>query len=379
MPDAVTVRSVTVRPVETARDFRTFILLPWKIYRGNPAWVPPLIMDQKNILSPLKNPFFYHGQVQNYLAWRDGEPVGRISAIVNDRYNEFQQEKTGFFGFFESVNDRKVSDALLSAAEGWVRERGMERLRGPTNPSTNDTLGLLVDAFDLPPLILMPYNPPYYPELVEGYGLQKAKDLYAYYMHEDVTPISDKVRRVSELVRKRHNLTIRPFRLNRLAEEIELVRQIYNDAWTRNWGFVPWTDEELEHLGKELKPVAVPDLALFAYMGDEPVGFSLALPDFNQALRHANGRLLPFGLLKILWYSRKIDMIRVAIMGVRRKYQNLGIDAVFYYETYTRGTARGYRRGEFSWILEDNLPIRLAMEKWGARIYKTYRLYDKEF
>ena len=370
--------TVDVRAVENPRDLQTFILLPWKLYRHDPNWVPQLRMDQRNLLDPAKNPFFEHARARHWLAWRDGEVVGRISAIVNENYNQFQGEKTGFFGFFESVEDPLVSRALFAEAERWLREQGMELMRGPTNPDTNNTLGLLVDAFDRPPAVYMPYNPPFYPGLVEDAGLSKAKDLYAYYM-ADITPISDKIRRVSELVRKRHNVTIRSARLKHIDEEIELVKVIYNDAWTRNWGFVPWTDSELEHLGRELKPVAVADLVLLAFVDGEPAGFSLALPDFNQALKHnRSGRLLPFGLLKILWHSRHINLLRVLAMGVRHKYRHLGIDAIFYYETYSRGTRLGYHQGEFSWILEDNEPMRLVLEKWGAHVYKTYRLFDKE-
>ncbi len=375
MPD-----TVDVRAVETPRDLQTFILLPWQLYRDDPLWVPQLRMDQRNLLNPRKNPFFDHARARHFLAWRDGKAVGRISAIINDLYNQFQGEKTGFFGFFESPDDPRVSRALFAEAERWLHEQKMDRMRGPTNPDTNNTIGLLVDAFDKSPVVYMPYNPAFYPGLVEDAGLRKAKDLYAYYMDENATRISDKIRRVSEMVRKRHNITIRSARLNRIEEEIELIKLIYNDAWTRNWGFVPWTDAELEHLGKELKPVAVADLVMLAFVGDEPAGFSLSLPDFNQALLHnRGGRMFPFGLLKILWYARRINLLRVLAMGVRHRYRHMGIDAIFYYETYSRGTSRGYHHGEFSWILEDNEPMRLVLEKWGARIYKTYRMFDKEF
>jgi GNAT superfamily N-acetyltransferase len=265
---------------------------------------------------------------------------------------------------------------LVKAAGSWLKERGMERVLGPANPSTNDTLGLLVDSFDQPPVLHMPYNPAYYPGLLQQAGLEKAKDLYAYYM-EHTTPLADKVKRVADIIRKRNNITVRAVDMKRLMEEIDLIKVIYNDAWTPNWGFVPWTDEELEHLAQELKRAVIPELVLFAFVDGEPAGFSLSLPDLNQALIHTNGRLLPFGLLKILWHSRHIDLLRVLAMGVRRKYQKLGIDAVFYYETYTRGTARGFHKGEFSWILEDNLGIRNTMENLGARIYKTYRMYEK--
>jgi GNAT superfamily N-acetyltransferase len=369
-------QAVRVEAVASKRDFDTFIKLPWKIYRKDPHWVPPLIMDQKNLLNRKKNPFFAHSEIRHFLARRDGQAVGRISAVIDRNYNEFQGEKTGFFGFFETVNSPEAAAALVEAAGNWLRERGMERLLGPANPSTNDTLGLLVAPFGQPPVLHMPYNPDYYPGLLEKAGCAKAKDLYAYYM-EDITPLADKVKRVAEIIRRRNNITVRSVNMKRLLEEIDLIKVIYNDAWTPNWGFVPWTDEELEHLAQELKRAVIPELVLFAFVDGEPAGFSLSLPDLNQALIHANGRLFPFGLVKVLWHSRHIDLLRVLAMGVRRKFQKLGIDAVFYYETYTRGTARGFHRGEFSWILEDNLGIRNTMENLGARIYKTYRMYER--
>jgi len=367
-----------IRPVRTARELRKFILLPWRLYRGNPNWVAPLVSDQKLLLDPRKNPFFQHSELQHYLACRDGKIVGRISAIVDHNYVAFQQEKAGFFGFFECIEDEEAARALFSASEDWLRERGMERVIGPTNPSTNDVVGLLTDAFDQPPVLHMPYTPRYYLRLCEAAGFTKARDLYAYYM-ESITPISEKIQRVAELVRKRRKVTIRTINLKKLfTEEIELLKTVYNDAWTRNWGFVPWTEAELEHTAKDLKKAVVADVVLLAFVDGEIAGFSIALPDLNVALRHIRGRLFPFGLFKVLWHARKINMLRVLAMGVRKKFQGLGLDALFYYETYTRGRKAGFDRGEFSWILEDNFPMRNAMENWGARIYKTYRMYGKE-
>ncbi|UCF96995.1 MAG: hypothetical protein JSV89_17730 [Spirochaetaceae bacterium] len=369
--------SVEVVPVTNRRQLETFIRLPWKIYKGDPNWVPPLLVEQRTTLDTKKNPFFLHSKIQNYLAFRNGDLVGRISAIIDDNYNDFQQQNSGFFGFFEAINDMAVSRALFSEAAKWIRQQGMDRMLGPTNPSTNTVLGLLIDGFDIPAVLQMPYNPAYYVDLVEDFGLTKAHDLYAYYM-EDIVPISDKIQRVAELVRKRKNVTVRPVNMKKLKEEIQLIKSVYNDAWERNWGFVPWTDEELEYMAADLKMAAIPDLVLFAYVDGELAGWSLALPDLNQAMRHINGRLFPFGLLKLLWYSKKTDMLRVLNLGVRKKFQGMGLDAVFYYETYTRGNKHGFHRGEFSWILEDNHPMRNAMENWGAKIYKTYRLYGQD-
>ena len=369
--------TLTVTPVSSRRELMEFIRLPWKLYRGNPNWVPPLVMDQKTLLSREKNPFFRHASIEYFLARRDGEIVGRIAAIHDPSYVEFQQENIGFFGFYESIDDQSVADALFAAARSWLASRNVVGMRGPTNPSTNDTLGLLVDGFDHPPLVMMPYNPPHYQELFEAAGLVKAKDLLAYWLPEDRMNI-DRLERFVELLKKRHNLTLRPINLRKLEEEIDLIKLIYNDAWERNWGFVPWTDEELDHLGAELKPVADPELVMFAYKDDEPVGFSLSLPDLFQALIHVkSGRLLPFGILKLLYWQRRITQVRVLAMGIRHQYRGMGIDALFYHRTFRYAETKGQQRGECSWILEDNHAMKAAMEKMGGYVYKTYRLYDQ--
>ena len=371
--------SVTVTPVSSQKELMQFIKLPWKLYRENPYWVPPLITDQKTILSREKNPFYLHASVEYCLAWKGGELVGRIAAIHDPAYIDFQDENVGFFGFYESTNDQEVADALFEAARAWLVERGVVAMRGPTNPSTNDTLGLLIDRFDHPPLVMMPYNPSYYPELFEAAGLVKAKDLLAYWLPEDRMNI-DRLERFVELLKKRHNLTLRPINLRKLDEEIDLIKLIYNDAWEKNWGFVPWTDAELDHLGAELKPVADPELVMFAYKDDDPAGFSISLPDLYQALIHVkSGRLLPFGILKLLYWQRRITQVRVMAMGIRHKYRGMGIDALFYHRTFRYAETVGRQRGECSWILEDNHSMKAAMEKMGGYVYKTYRLYDKTF
>jgi len=352
--------------------------LHWKIYHRDKNWVPPLISEQKSLFDTEKNPFFQHSEIQNFLAYHQDEIVGRISALVNHNHNEFHNEKTGFFGFYESTDDLDVAKALFFATENWLRDKKMVRMRGPMNPSTNDTCGLLIDSFNLPPVLMMTYNPPYYVELYKKVGLEKSRDLFAYYMDTSI-PISDKIKRVADAVRKRHNVTIRSVNVKDFEGELRRVKEVYNDAWSRNWSFVPMTDAEFDHLAKELKPLLVPELAIFAMVNDEPAGFSLSLPDFNQALIKINGRLFPFGFAKVLWHSRKIDMLRVVIMGVKKQYQKIGLDAVFYYETYTRGVQKGYHRGEFSWILDNNYPMRHSLENMGAVIYKTYRVYDKVF
>ncbi|NOY77320.1 MAG: N-acetyltransferase [Calditrichaeota bacterium] len=369
---------ITIEPVRSKKDLKTFIKIPWKIYLDDPNWVPPLIMDMKTMLDKEKNPFWKHSEGEYFIARKEGQPVGRIAAIINHNHNSFHDELTGFFGFFESVNDEAVAHALLDAAEKWTKERGMKIFRGPMNPSTNDSCGFLLEGFNSPPVIMMTYNPRYYLDFMESYGLKKAKDLFAYFMDGETVPISDKVKHIAELIQKRNKITIRSANMKRFQDELRIVKMVYNDAWSKNWGFVPFTDEEIDHIAEELKPIVVADLAIVAEIDGEPAGFSLAIPDYNQALIHVkDGRLFPTGLIKLLWYKRKIDTLRVIIMGMRHKYRNLGVDAVFYYETYKRGMAHGYTKGEFSWILEDNAPMNHTLEKLGSWVYKKYRIYEK--
>ena len=375
-PSLVSASEITIIPVTTAEEQRRFIRFPWSVYRGNSAWVPPLITDFKKKLDTVRNPFYRHAEIQPFLAYHNDTVVGTIAAIIDHEYNRFHGEKTGFFGFFEAEDLEVVARALLGAAGRWLKARGMARIRGPVNPSTADSMGTLLDAYDLPPAILMAYNPSYYPRLLAAAGLTKAKDLVALYMDARETPVPARAARLAELVRRRHNITVRTADLSQLDREMDLIKEIYNDAWTRNWGFVPWSDEEIDFAAEDLKMVIDPDLVVFAFVDGEPAGFSLALPDFHQVLSRINGRLSPTALLKVLWYRRKIDLLRVVLAGVRHKYRNLALDAVFYYETYTRGVAKGFRRGEFSWVLEDNHSMRNTLEKMGARVYKRYRIYD---
>ncbi|MDZ7292685.1 MAG: N-acetyltransferase [candidate division KSB1 bacterium] len=368
---------IEILPVTTARDLREFMLLPWKIYHGDPYWVPPLIMDLKKLFDKKKHPFFEHSEVDFFLARRNGEYVGRIAAILNNNHNKFHNERCAFFGFFESVNDQEVASALLEKAASWGRERGMTVLRGPANYSSNDMWGLLTEGFDSSPVIMMTYNPRYYVDLIESAGFVKAMELYAWWFSKE-QGLNPKILRVGEKVLQEHNITIRTLNMKKFWEEVEIVKRIYNDAWSNNWGFVPMTDAEFEFMAKELKPVVNPRLVLFAEREGEPVGFSLSLPDFNLALKKINGRLLPFGIFKLLYHARRIKQLRVVTLGVVRKLQSVGgIGSALYMETFRQGAAAGFETGEFSWTLENNIPINRGMELLGARIYKRYRLYDR--
>jgi hypothetical protein len=369
--------TVEILPVKNGRALQQFIKLPWKIYRDDSYWVPPLIVDMKKLLNRAKNPFFAHSNAEFFIAYRKGEPVGRIAAILNNNHNDFHKERTGFFGFFECLKDQEAALALLQRAEIWARERGMTELRGPMNYSTNDTVGLLIEGFGSSPFIMMTHNPPYYASLMETAGYEKSMDLYAWFLLTK-KGLNPKITRVGEKVLKDENIRIRTINMKRFSDDVAIIKNIYNDAWSNNWGFVPMTDAEFEHMAKELKPAVDPRVLLIAEKHGEPVAFSLALPDFNQAFKKINGRLFPTGLIKLLYHARHIHQVRVLALGIAKKVQNFnGLGAALYYESFRRGVEAGYRSCEFSWTLETNNLINRSMQLFGAEIYKRYRVYRK--
>jgi GNAT superfamily N-acetyltransferase len=332
-------------------------------------------MEVKQTLSPKKNPFFQHAEAQYFLAQVDSKVVGRIAAIHNRLHNEFHRDRVGFFGFFESVNDRRVAGALFDAAAAWLKERELEVMRGPASFSTNDECGLLVQGFEYPPTILMPHNPPHYIELVEGSGFDKAKDLFQYELTNPHIP--ERLIRGARLIAERQKIRLRSLNLREFDREVERIKQLYNRAWEKNWGFVPMTDAEIDHLASQLKPVVVPDLVVFAEREGETIGFAVALPDLNVALKtNPSGRLFP-GILKILLASRKITRIRVLLLGLLKEYRRTGADALMYQWIWEKGYALGYRWAEAGWILEDNVAMNNALLRTGFRHYKTFRLYDR--
>jgi len=364
---------VEIAPVVNARDLKRFINFPYSLYRQDPYWVPPLKIAQKEILDVKHHPFYKFASIQCFLALRDAKVVGRVAAILDPNHNQFHHEEAGFFGFFESVNEQGVADGLLGAARNWLRERGAKVIRGPVNPSLNYECGVLVDGFDSSPVVMMTYNPRYYAGLLEGAGLRKAKDLYAYYVatHGGTTEKIDRVaRRVESQVR------IRTMRMKEFWKEVELVWEIYNAAWSRNWGFVPATREEFMLMAKDMKMILDPEMVLLGEVGGRVVGFALALPDANQALKHAKGRLFPLGLLKILYHKRSVRHVRVLVMGVREEYRTAGVAAGFYAELFRRADRRGYEGAEMSWVLEDNVLMCRSIEALGGQRYKTYRIYE---
>jgi hypothetical protein len=371
----MTTQEPQVKEVENRKDLMTFIRLPWEIYHGDRYWVPPLIKDQLSKFSP-NHPFRSHSEMILFLACRGGKTVGRIAGIIDHHYIEFHQEKVGFFGFFESISDQEVAGTLLSKVRDWLKEHGMEKMAGPMNPSTNDECGLLIEGFDSSPCLMMPYNPRYYPFLLEGFGLRKKMDLYAYFLEES-SFLLDRLERITERLKKREpQLRIRPINLRHFNEELKIVKEIYNQAWSKNWGFVPMTDEEINLTAKDLKPLVVSDLVLFAYWGEEPVGFSVSIPDYYEVLKHLNGKIGLLGALKFLYYSKKIHKIRVMLLGVKDAFRKKGIEGLLYMETFRNGIKKGYYRAECSWILEVNTLMQHGLEAMGGKRYKNYRIYE---
>lgn len=367
--------TVSVRPVLSKRDKTSFIKFQWKMYEGNPVWVPPLLMDRRKLIDKKRNPFYLHADMELFLAEREGEIVGRIAAIINHNHIKEHGENVGFFGFFECIDDQTVANALFDTAGAWIKERGMVAMRGPASPSVNDEYGLLIDGFDKPPAVLMVYNPPYYQRLVESYGFRKAKDLYAYHVHKDRV-FSEKLTRVSELVRKREGVVFRSLNMKDFDNEVMRIRELYNRGWERNWGEVPMTEEEFQYVAKDLKPVVNPELVIIAEVKGKPVGFAMSLPDLNIIMKdNKKGRLIPF-LIRLLLFKKRIDFIRIIILGVLPEYLNSGIGGVLFYETARRSVEQGYPHGEASWVVEDNVMMNRGAELLRGDRYKTYRVYE---
>jgi GNAT superfamily N-acetyltransferase len=343
-----------------------------------------LYFERLEFFDKRKNPFFEHAEADYFIARRDGTPVGTIAAILNHRHNEFQQENVAHFGVFEVLNDREAALALLETATDWARQRGAARIVGPMNLSTNDECGTLVEGFDRPPVVLMTYNPPYYVDFLEAAGFTKAMDLLAW--HFDLEEVAEnmppKVERVINKVRERHGLTIRPVNLKAWDREVANIKQIYNSAWERNWGFVPMTDAEIEYLAANLKLILDPAVAFIVEKDGAAVGFSLSLPDVNQPMH----RLCPgpshlgsyLAAARMLRNRYRTDTIRVLALGVVEKYRARGVDALLYYETVKAAGERGYKWAEASWILETNDMMNRAIELMFGKLYKRYRIYEKE-
>ena len=366
---------VLVRPVQSGRDFRRFIDYAYARNAHDPHWVAPLRLSERERLTPEKNPFFAHADVELLLAWRGGEVAGRIAAIDDRLHNDVHRDDVAMFGFFEAA-DRDAAQALLAAAESSARAHGRMCVRGPVNPSLNESAGLLVDGFDTDPMVMMPHNPPEYADYIESAGYHKAKDLFAwlYDIEPDVPPA---VARLAIRVRDRERVTVRPLKVSEFAREVERMRAIYCGAWEHNWGFVPPTEAEFRRLATELKPVFDERCAVCAEVDGTPVACAIAIPDINQALKGANGRLFPLGLIRLLRRTRYIDQVRLLLVGVLPEYRTRGLYPLLLFELQRQLRGGAYRRAELSWVLEDNRDVNQPAAQAGARCYKRYRIYQK--
>ena len=374
------VSDIEVSEVTTRRERNAFIKFPWQIYANDPAWVPPLIIERKAFLNRKRHPFYQHGDAALFLAWKNGEIVGRIMASDDPNYNSLHQSNVGCFGLFESIDDRDVATALFEAAANWLHKKGRTEIMGPIDYSTNYVCGLLIDGFQFPPTILTAHNPSYYRHLIEGCGFTKAKDWYAWWFADPAKAVAH-LRRLATRFNRRCAATIRPANLRNLRDESRRLREIYNRAWERNWGFVPFTEAEIEFMTNELKPLLVPGFAWIAEMGSQPAGFILALPDINVVLRDLNGRLtrfgLPIGLIKLLSYKKRIYKGRLIALGVVEEYRRYGIAEMLVLRVIEETMIKRGITGEMSMTLEDNFMINRFLETIGAQRYKTYRIYSK--
>lgn len=364
--------------VTTKEERKQFIKFPYSHYKEDEHWIAPLMMEQKKLINKEKNAFYENGNIALFLAEQNGKVCGRIAAIEDHRFNKFHGTKIGFFGFFECIDDESVAKLLFKVATDWLIERGYTDVLGPSNPSMMDEIGILVDGFQHDPSFLMPYHKPYYDRLIKSVGLKKEMDMFAFRVTQETVSL-DRMYRAEEIAKRRYpKLRIREIDLKNIDKEVQTVREIFNEAWKDNWGFIPLTEEELAATANDFKMILDPKVAHIAEIKGEPIAFSIALPDLNQALKKLNGRLFPFGIFKFLWHQRKIDRIRTALMGVVPEYQGKGIDALLHKETILNGRQEGYKSSELSWVLETNTNMMRVAERIGAKIEKTYRMYSKK-
>ncbi len=367
--------ALSVDPVRVRSDFSRFIDYAYERNAGDPHWIPPLRIGERERLNPRKNPFFEHAEVALFLARRDRRIVGRIGAIDDRMHNATHRENLAMFGFFEAA-DGEAAAALMRAAEQWAAARGRTRVRGPINPSLNDNGGLLVEGFDTDPAILMPHNPPEYGAYIEAAGYRKVKDLYAWLYEIGADP-PPAFTRLAQRLRDRLRIAVRPVNLKEFTREAERLRQLYCSAWEKNWGFVPPTETEFRRIAHEMKPIFDPRCAVCAEVDGRMVACAIAIPDVNQALRGTGGRLFPLGLLKLLTRRRYIDQIRLLLLGIEAAYRTSGLYPLLIFELHRQLQGGPYKRAELSWVLEDNHDINQPAEQVGARRYKRYRIYEK--
>ena len=374
--------SLSIRPVRTRRELKRFVKVPFHLHRDRPQWVAPLVFERMEFLNREKNPYFEHAEAEYFVAERDGEPVGRITAQLDHRWDEHQGGHDGMFGFFETIDDHEVAGALLSSAEEWLRSRGRERVLGPMDFTTNDEVGVLIAGYELRPMILQNWHPPFYRELLEGLGYGKAMDLLMWYLElgklKEGDQFAPEIHAAAAKALRDEGIAIRNIVKRNLADEMGRFTEVYNEAWADNWGFVPATDAEVEFHAKLLKQVIDEDWAFVAEKDGDTVGVALTLPDINQAMAKLNGRLLPLGWLRFLLAKRKVDRVRVFALGVKHDFRHSGVAAGLYLKHLEAASPDGVPGGETGWILETNEPMNRAMEGMGGKVVKRYRLYEKQ-
>lgn len=366
-----------VHVVTTSSERKAFLKFPYQHYKGDECFVPPLLIDQKKLINTQKNPFYQHADIELFLAERNGKTIGRIAAIDNQAYNEYHNTKTGFFGFFECVNDKEVASLLFRVAKDWLRNRDLNSVIGPANPGMMDVVGTLIDGFDRLPVLLYPYNHSYYDSLIKSCGFEKEVDMYNYWVKDTGVDL-ERLNRGKKIIEKRYpSFRLRTVNMKEIEKEGERIRQIFNKSWADNWGFVPITKPEFKHLIKDLKLIVDPNFIYLVEVDGNTVGFSIALPDWNRALRYLkNGRLLPTGIFKLLYHKYKIDRLRTALMGVLPEYRNAGFDAMMHRETTVKCLESDRLEGsEIGWILETNTPMIRVAEKVNGVRKQTYRMY----
>lgn len=371
MPD----ETIKIIEAKTKKELYNFIKVPFSLYHSNSFYSPQLIRDQVIHFSPA-NPFFKHAEVKFFIAYKNGRAAGRVASIINHRHIDFHKEDAGFFGFFECIDDEDVSNSLLNAVCNVLERRQLKVIRGPMNFSTNEECGFLLEGFDSPPMIMTPYNPPYYNDLMECYRMRKAKDLYAF-IHDITDELPDKVYRIASIAEKR-GIRTRTLDKSKFISDMLAFREVYNSAWEHNWGFIPLTEEELFYSAKKLKQVMNPEFTILAFEGDNPVGFLGAIPDYNLVLRHMKGRLNPITLLKGIYYSKKITSLRLLLLGIKKEFRNKGVNALMLRDIFKNLKGKQYEKVEFSWIIEDNVHTIRTVEIVEAKLYKRYRIYEKD-
>ena len=365
--------------VKTAAEKRRFLQLPWEIYKDDPHWIPPLRINQKEMVGFARHPFYDDAQVQAFLATRDGRPCGRLAAIINQAHNRAYKEKRGFFGFFESIDDQESVCGLFAAAQQWFAERDIETVRGPCNPSLNYEIGLLIDGFDSSPTFMMTYNQPYYASLLEECGFSKAQDLYAFWGHVDMLQTLDKkLQFIVDEATRRFSVKMRVLDRSRFNEEVRMFLDIYNKSLVGTWGFVPLSEPEVDHLSRSLRHLIVPEMTCIAEIDGRPVGAVFGLLDYNPRIKLIDGRLFPFGFLRLLWNRRGIKNVRLISTNVLPEYQRWGVGLLLMNGLLPHIHDWAIQEVEFSWVLESNHLSRATLERGGAKLTKTYRIYDAE-